>query len=153
MITVTQLSIIVNQCRGRTTNTHGPKLANIATRALRSKKMTITMENQAAVRAHKGTGIASFVIGVTTVILVFALIGTSAVMTKAGTLTLEFTMILGLGIISAGFVDLIGIVLGLCGAADRSSKKVYPVLGLALNIGILALFAALVVIGLAMKAH
>jgi len=115
--------------------------------------MTMTMENQAAIRAHKGTGIASFIIGVTSVTAVVALIGAAAVMTKAGTLTPAFNMLIGLSIISAGFVDLIGIVLGFFGVADRSSKKVYPVLGLVLNIGILVIFGALVAIGLAMKAH
>jgi hypothetical protein len=115
--------------------------------------MAITMENQAAIRAHKGNGIASFIIGVTIVIVVLALIGTAGVMTKAGTLTPAFNMLIGLGILSAGLVDLVGIVLGFFGVADRSSKKVYPVLGLVLNIGILVIFAALVAIGLAMKAH
>jgi hypothetical protein len=115
--------------------------------------MSITMENQAPVRSHKGTGIASFIIGLISVALVMTLVGTAGVMTKAGTMTPELTMLIGLGIISAGFVDLIGIGLGFFGAVDRSSKKVYPVLGLTLNIGILVLFGALAVIGLAMKAH
>lgn len=115
--------------------------------------MSITMENQASVRAHNGTGIASFIIGVTCVILMLALIGTAGVMTKAGKLTPELTMIIGLGMMSACFVDLIGVALGFFGAVDRSSKKVYPVLGLVLNIGILVLFAALVAIGLSMKGH
>ena len=114
--------------------------------------MSITMENQ-AIRTHNGKGIASFVIGVTSVVFVLALIGAAGVMTKSGTMTPQFTMLLGLGLISACFVDLIGIGLGVFGAADRSSKKVFPVLGLALNIGILVLFGVLLVIGLAMKAH
>jgi hypothetical protein len=60
-------------------------------------------------------------------------------------------MILGMGMLAACFIDLIGVALGFVGAVDRSSKKVYPVMGLILNIVILALFAALVVIGLSMK--
>jgi hypothetical protein len=115
--------------------------------------MTITMENQATIRTHNGKGIASFIIGVTSVVFVLALIGTAGVMTKAGTMTPQLNMIIGLGMISACFVDLIGIGLGFFGAVDRSSKKVYPVLGLVLNIGILVIFAALVVIGLLVKAH
>jgi len=114
--------------------------------------MTMTMENQATIRTHKGTGIASFVIGVTCVILVMALIGTAGVMAKTGKITPEFNMIIGLGMISACFVDLIGIVLGFFGAADRSSKKVYPVLGLILNIAVVVLFVAMAVIGLSMRA-
>ena len=45
----------------------------------------------------------------------------------------------------------IGIVLGIFGAADRSSKKVYPVLGLVLNVLVVALFTALMIVGLSMR--
>jgi hypothetical protein len=115
--------------------------------------MSITMETQATIRTHKGKGIASFIVGVTSVILFLALIGTAGVMTQTGKMTPETAMILGLSMFAACFVDLIGIALGFFGAFDRSSKKTYPALGLALNIGILALFAALLVIGLAIKGH
>jgi hypothetical protein len=115
--------------------------------------MTITMENQVTVSAHNGKGIASFIIGVTCTILLLALIGAAGVMTKAGTLTPEFNIIIGLGMMSVCFVDLIGIALGFFGAVDHSSKKVYPVLGLILNVGILALFVTLLIIGLSMMAH
>jgi hypothetical protein len=128
-------------------------LAHIATRNLRSTQMSITMENQATVRTHKGKGVASFIMGVTSVILFLALIGAAGVMSQTGKLTPEIAMIIGLSMFAACFVDFIGIGLGFFGAIDRSSKKTYPALGLALNIGILALFAALLVIGLAMKAH
>jgi hypothetical protein len=113
--------------------------------------MTITMENQATIRAHKASGIASSIIGMTCVVFILALIGTAGVMAQTGKLTPELNMIIGLGMISACFVDLIGIALGFVGAVDRSSKKAYPVLGLILNIVILVLFVALVVIGLSMK--
>jgi hypothetical protein len=115
--------------------------------------MSITMENQTIVRTHKGVGIASFITGVTSVILILALIGIAGVMTSTGKATPEMNMIIGLGMFGAFFVDLVGIGLGFVGALDRASKKTYPALGLALNIGILALFAVLLVIGLAMKAH
>jgi hypothetical protein len=143
----------MNGCRGDTTNRHGLKVANIATRNLMSKQMTITMENQATIRTHNGKGIASFIIGVTSFVVVLALIGTAGVMSKAGTMTPQLTMLIGLGMISACFVDLIGIGLGVVGTVDRSSKKVYPVLGLTLNIGILVLFGALLFVGLSMKTH
>lgn len=115
--------------------------------------MTMTMENQATIRTHKGKGIASFVIGVTSVILLLALIGTAAVMTQTGKSTPELNMIIGLGMLSVCFVDFVGIGLGLFAAIDRSSKKTYPALGLTLNVGILVLFAALVFIGLSIKGH
>ena len=73
-------------------------------------------------------------------------------MTSTGRATPELNMILGLGMITACLVDFIGIGLGIFAAADRSSKKVYPVLGLILNLLVVALFAALLVIGLSMKA-
>jgi len=115
--------------------------------------MTMTMENQTAVRTHKGTGIASFIIGVTCVTLVMGLIGTVGVMAKSGKLTPELSMIIGLGIISASLIDLIGIGLGIFGTVDRSSKKVYPVLGLILNAAILLLVGGLIFIGLSVKTH
>jgi len=111
------------------------------------------MENQATIRTHKGTGIASFVIGVTCVILVMALIGTAGVMAKTGRITPEFNMMFGWGMMSVCFVvGLIGIKLDFVGAADRSSKKVYPVLGLILNIVVVVLYVAMLVIGLSMRA-
>ncbi|HZO46235.1 MAG TPA: hypothetical protein VFB68_10105 [Xanthobacteraceae bacterium] len=112
---------------------------------------TMTMENQTATRTHKGTGIASFIIGVTCIITIMVLIGIAGVMTNTGRATPELNMIIGLGMITACFVDLIGIGLGIFAAADRSSKKVYPVLGLILNLVVVALFVALLIIGLSMK--
>ena len=143
----------MNGCRGNTTNTHGPKGGQHGNRNLMSKQMTIKMENLATIRTHNGKGIASFIIGVTSFVFVLAMIGIAGLMTKAGTMTPQLNMLIGLGMISACFVDLIGIALGVLGAVDRSSKKVYPVLGLTLNIGILVLFGALLLFGLSMKAH
>lgn len=113
--------------------------------------MTMTLENPSATRAHKGLGIASFIVGVTCLITVMGLVVVAGVTTNAGRATPEFNMIVGLGMISAVFVDLIGIVLGIFGAADRSSKKVYPVLGLVLNVLVVALFTALLIVGLSMR--
>ena len=114
--------------------------------------MTMTMDNRTTTRTHSGIGIASFIIGATSVAFVMGLVGTAGVMAQAGKATHEFNMIIGLGVFAAGFVDLIGIALGFFGAVDRSSKKVYPVLGLVLNTVVLLSVAALVAIGLAMKA-
>lgn len=112
--------------------------------------MTMTMENPATIRTHKRIGIASFVIGMTCVILIMALFGSAGAMAKTGRITAELKMMMGLGIIAVCFVSLIGIVLGFFGAADRLSKKIYPVLGLSLNIVVMLLFVVLVVIGLSM---
>lgn len=114
--------------------------------------MTMTMDNQATIRRHKGSGIASFVLGVTGVVLVFGVFGAAVAMAATKSITPELTVFLGLGMVFACFIDLIGIAFGFVGAVDRTSKKVYPVLGLVLNFIIVALFAALLVIGLMMKA-
>jgi hypothetical protein len=113
--------------------------------------MTMTLENPSVIRGHRGLGIASFVIGVICLITVMGLVVVAGVTTNAGRATPEFQMIVGLGMISAVFVDLIGIVLGIFGAADRSSKKVYPVLGLVLNVLVVAVFTALMIVGLSMR--
>jgi hypothetical protein len=114
--------------------------------------MTMTMDNQATVRRHKGSGIASFALGVTGVVLVLGVFGAAVAMAATTKITPELTMLLGLGMLFACFIDLIGIAFGFVGAVDRTSKKVYPVLGLVLNFIIVALFVALLVIGLMMKA-
>src|SRR5437764_5393402 len=96
-----------------------------------ARTMTMVMENQVAIRTHKGKGIASFVIGVTDVILFIGLIGAAGVATQTGKLTPGLNVVLGLGMFAACFVGLIGIGLGVFAAVDRSSKKTYPALGLA----------------------
>ena len=113
--------------------------------------MTMALENPSVTRGHKGLGIASFVIGVICLITVMGLVVTAGVVTNAGRATPEFNTIVGLSMISVVFVDLVGIVLGIFGAANRSSKKVYPVLGLVLNVLVVALFTALLIIGLSMR--
>ena len=113
--------------------------------------MTMVLENPSATRGHKGLGIASFIIGVICLITVMGLVTVAGVATNAGRATPEFNMIIGLGMISVVLVDLVGIVLGIFGAADRSSKKVYPVLGLVFNVLVVALFSALLIIGLSMR--
>jgi hypothetical protein len=59
---------------------HSPKPANIATRTLRSKQMSINAENHARLRADKGMSIALFITGVTCAILVVAVIATLGVL-------------------------------------------------------------------------
>ena len=59
-----------------------------------------------------------------------------------------------LSVLSSGMLcaNLIGIALGFFGARDRCSRKLYPLLGLTLNIAILMTFVALARVGLSMKA-
>jgi hypothetical protein len=115
--------------------------------------MTIAMENQASMRAHKGLGIASFITGMFCLVLIVLLFGYAGMMTNAGKATPELNMIIGFGLFFAWFIDVIGIGLGIAAALDRSSKKVFPVLGLTVSVGILLLSVTLVVIGIAMNAR
>jgi hypothetical protein len=105
--------------------------------------MTITAENQSTVRSHKGKGIASSIIGVTCAVVIILLIMaiTPGQMDGLG-------KIIGIGTF---FGCVVGTALGLFGALDRSSKKLYPVIGLCLNIGILALFVGTALVGLLMS--
>ena len=59
-----------------------------------------------------------------------------------------------LSVLSSGMlcVNLIGIALGFLGAKDRSSRKLYPLLGLTLNVAILMILLVLALVGLSMKA-
>jgi hypothetical protein len=107
--------------------------------------MSISMENQAVVLTHKSRGIASFIIGVTCIIVTALLVGIAMSKTEPAR-----PMIIALGALASGMLcaDLIGIALGFFGAKDRSSKKLYPLLGLTLNVAVLMGFVVLALIGL-----
>jgi hypothetical protein len=111
--------------------------------------MTITTENQTVIPIHKWQGIASSIIGVTSIIITSLLVG----ITMSGTEPPK-PVITALSVLSSGMLcaNLIGIALGFFGAKDRSSRKLYPLLGLSLNIAILMDFVALALVGLSMKA-
>jgi len=111
--------------------------------------MTITTENQAVILDHKLQGIASSIIGVTSIIITLLLVGIAMSGTEP-----PRPMITALGVLSSGMLcaSLIGIALGFFGAKDRSSRKLYPLLGLTLNAAIPMAFVALALIGLSMKA-
>lgn len=116
--------------------------------------MSIGMETQTVARRHKGQGIASFVIGTLSAPVVVGLVGLAAMQhIKTGKVSPEMAMVLGLGLVAVIVIDLVGIGLGIFGVVDRASKKAFPTLGLVLNAAIVAFFAALVVIGLSIKAH
>jgi hypothetical protein len=112
--------------------------------------MTITTENQTVIPTHKWQGIASSVIGVTSIILNLLLVW----ITMSGTEPPK-PMITALSVLSSGMLcaNLIGIALGFFGAKDRSSRKLYPLLGLTLNIAIVMTLVALALVGLSMEAR
>ena len=110
--------------------------------------MTITTENQAVIPIHKWRGIASSIIGVTSIIFNLLLVG----MVMSGTEPPR-PMSTALSVLSNGmlFVNLIGIALGFFGAKDSSSRKLYPLLGFTLNVAILMTLLVLALVGLSMK--
>jgi len=107
------------------------------------------MENQAVIPIHKWQGIASSIIGVTSIIFNLLLVW----MIISGVEPPK-PMTTALWVLSNGMlcVNLIGIALGFFGAQDSSSRKRYPLLGLTLNVAILTALLVLALIGLSMKA-
>jgi hypothetical protein len=111
--------------------------------------MTITTENQTVIPIHKWQGITSSIIGVTSVIFNLLVVA----ITMSGTEPPQPVMAAS-GVLSSAMLcaNLVGIALGFFGAKDRSSRKLYPLLGLTLNIAVLMTLVALAVVGLSMKA-
>jgi hypothetical protein len=106
--------------------------------------MTITMDNQAVMPTHRWRGIASSIIGATSIIVTLLLVG--IVVSKTA---LPRHMIFGFQVLSIGMLcaNLIGIALGFLGAKDRLSRKFFPLLGLAVNVAILTVFVAAALVG------
>jgi hypothetical protein len=107
--------------------------------------MTITTENL----FHKWQGIASSIIGVASIIITLLTFGIA----MSGT-ELPRPMMTALFVLSCVMLcaNLIGIALGLFGAKDRSSRKLYPLLGLTLNVTIPLTYVTLALVGLWMQA-
>ena len=99
--------------------------------------MTITMDNQDVMPTHRWRGIASSIIGATSIIVTVLLFG--IVVSKTA---LPRHMVFGFQALSIGMLcaNLIGIALGFLGAKDRTSRKFFPLLGLAVNVIILMVF-------------
>ncbi|HEV7220442.1 MAG TPA: hypothetical protein VGN39_16340 [Terriglobales bacterium] len=111
--------------------------------------MTITTESQAIVLIHKWQGIASSIIGVTSIIFNLLLVG----LVMSGTEPPR-PMSTALSVLSSGMLcaNLIGIALGFFGTKDRSLRKFYALLGLTLNVAILKTLMVLALVGLRMNA-
>ena len=109
------------------------------------------VEQQPA-RRHSGLGIASFVISIIAGLIMFALVVMAGIMTvKAGGQLDEQSpeaVVLGCSILAGSFLYLVGIGLAIGGLCQRNRHKVFPVLGLVLNIVFLLGIAVLMVIGL-----
>ena len=105
--------------------------------------------NEQALR-HKGLGIASFAIAVTVFVLTILLFGTAGLMRAGGKETATTNVIIGTAMMALWFVTLVALGLGIAGAIDKGSKKIFPILGIVFNVGFLLITIGAVVIALSM---
>jgi glucose uptake protein GlcU len=112
--------------------------------------MTITTENQAVIPVHKWQGIASSIIGATSIIFNSLVVGIAMTGTAPPRPMTAALPVLSFAMLCA---NLIGIALGFFGAKDRSSRKLYPLLGLILNVAVVMALVALAIVGLWMNDH
>ena len=110
--------------------------------------MTVTTENQAVIPVHRWQGIASSIVGVTSVIITLLLVGIAMSGTEPPNPVIAALQILSSAML---YANLIGIALGFLGVRDRSSRKLYPLLGLALNVAIPMTFLTLALVTLLVK--
>jgi hypothetical protein len=101
---------------------------------------------------HSGYGIASFVISLVSGMTVFALFFFSVVLgfiNKGGPEHgSPITGVMGCVLILAGLGFLIGLALGISGAAERRRKKIFTVLGIVFNALGISAIAGLIAIGM-----
>jgi hypothetical protein len=105
------------------------------------------MDDQVALR-HKGLGIASFVIAIVVLVLVFLLFLVAGVMKSSGAATPTANAVIGSLIFLLWLIDVVGVAIGIAGAMDRTAKKTFPVLGIVIGGAVLLLSIILIVIGL-----
>lgn len=101
---------------------------------------------------HSGIGIASFVVSLVTGIALFVMF---AIIIAAQVQNPDSfkddsaqTMILGLFVISIGFLDLIALGLGIGGLFHKKTKKIFAILGVILSGIILITFGLFMIIGM-----
>jgi Na+/H+-translocating membrane pyrophosphatase len=111
--------------------------------------MTLATENQSVIPVHMWRGIASCIIGVTSVMITLLLAGITMSGTEPPRPVMTALQALSTAMLCA---NLIGVALGFLGTRDRASRKLYPLLGLALNVAIPATFVLLALVGLSMDA-
>jgi hypothetical protein len=102
------------------------------------------------VRRHGGLGVTSFIIGVLSIFLDVGIFGVAGYMKQSGQQTPNVNMVVGLCILLLLGLCLLGIGLGIGGAADRTSKKGFPIAGIILCTLVLVLTGGLVAVGIAM---
>ena len=104
---------------------------------------------------HSGLGIASFCIGLVSVLFVLSAFAMIILMVIQGGGQVDprsaKVISMGLGICSGGFIALVGLALGIAGFFTRDRKRGFTIAGLAINGGLLLGVLALMILGMLSK--
>jgi hypothetical protein len=106
------------------------------------------MMQELAVRRHGGLGVTSFIIGVLSIFVDLGIFGVAGYLKQSGQQTPAVNMIVGSCILLLLGVCLLGLGLGIAGAADRTSKKIFPIFGIIICAAVFLLTCALVDVGI-----
>ena len=105
------------------------------------------MDQQIALK-HKGLGISSFVMSLIALILFFVSMVIVGVLRASNVDAHLAAGVIGLIMLLCFIISLVGIGLGIAGARDRESMKVFPVLGIVLGAVTVVIGVALLALGL-----
>ena len=108
------------------------------------------MDEQALLR-HRGLGIASFIIAMVVLLLILLVFGVAGALRVSGVKSPAIDVVIGLAAIALWLANLVGIGLGIAGLIDKTSKKTFPILGLVIGAGTLAISVGVVLIGIRMS--
>jgi hypothetical protein len=106
--------------------------------------MALTTEHQVDLRVHKRRGIASSIIGAASIAFTLLLFWIAVSRTQLSAPAVIVLQVLSSAMLCA---NVVGLVLGFLGARDRASRKLCPLLGLALNAINLLTYVTLAFIG------
>ena len=109
----------------------------------------------AAPPTHAGIGVASFILGLVAGLAMVVLIVIAGVMSAdapGGELdeNSREAMTVGCSLIVAAGLAVLGLILGIVGAVQQGRKKVFPILGIVINGGMILLVGGLMILGAAM---
>jgi hypothetical protein len=118
--------------------------------------MTGPRGGEAMARKHSGLGIVSFIISLASGLLVFLIFVMLAMIevSEPGTVNEDsaLAMLAGLLIIGLALADVVALVLGIVGAAQKDRKRVFPILGIIFSSCNLLGILMIVGFGLALQA-
>jgi Family of unknown function (DUF6142) len=99
---------------------------------------------------HSGYGIASFALGLVSAVAIFIAVSIAGLMTAAGRVgesSQTMYEVIGLCLIFFLLLAITGAILGVLGVLQKKQKKLFAVLGLAINLVTVVCTAMLVLIG------